>query len=140
MKSIFTPVEVGEAGRRAVAWFLDDGLVVSATDADAAAHAMVAVLEALSRSVGARHSSCLVGFAAQALERFPDFPDEACTEREHKFGRTDGDVNQLGVGYGYVCQAVHGHECGGALFNRVRHTVRLFETHTVWLRRGGMAS
>ena len=38
------PAAIGTVGRRAVAWFLTDGLAVTATDADARKHAMDIVL------------------------------------------------------------------------------------------------
>ena len=48
-------------------------------------------------------------------------------------GDLDVDVNQDGVGYGYVRPVWDGHECGGFLFEHETHRVRKFEPHHVWL-------
>lgn len=72
----FEPVNVGDKGRRAVAWFLADGLVVSATDANVAGHAMAVVMEALQKTER-RLNPHHLKWAKELLEAFPDFPDNA---------------------------------------------------------------
>src|SRR5687767_9065139 len=47
MTKTFSPVSIGTRGRRAIAWFVNNGLVVSATDMDVAAHAMAVVMDGL---------------------------------------------------------------------------------------------
>jgi hypothetical protein len=123
-------VSIGTTGRRAIAWFVKNGLVVSATDSDVAAHAMAVVMEALQKigqPVDQRHRR----WAMDLLKRFPSVPDSANFTRELSAGKVDVNINTEGIGYGYVKPAAAFHECGGALFDHATHVVMEFEPRTV---------
>lgn len=124
----FQPVAVGTVGRRAVAWFLKNELAVTATDADAAKHAMDIVLTALHQFGRPRDGIRFYAWTLELLTAFPALPDDACTEHEHARGRDDPDAIENAVGYGYVKPAAQGHECGGALFNQDRQVVQYFNS------------
>lgn len=130
MTKTFSPVSIGTRGRRAIAWFVRNGLVVSATDVDVAAHAMAVVMDALQkigRPIDERHQR----WAMDLLKRFPSFPDSAHFTREHAAGNVAVNINTEGIGYGYVKPAAAVHECGGALFDHGAHVVMEFEPRTV---------
>jgi len=130
MSKTFSPVSIGTRGRRAIAWFVKNGLVVSATDADVAAHAMAVVMDALQRigqPIDERHQH----WARDLVKRFPSLPDSAHFTREHSAGHVDVNINTEGIGYGYVKPAAAVHECGGALFDHVTHVAMEFEPRTV---------
>ena len=131
---MFAPVKVGHTGRRAVAWFVRNGVVCSATDANAAAHAMAVVLEALARTERSQNNEHLVRMAESLLVRFPDRPG---TYREHTEGQIDVQVNLDGIGYGYVRPTPEGFECGGALFDGVSRTAQVIGPHAVALADAG---
>ena len=127
---MFAPVNVGNTGRRAVAWFVRNGVVCSATDAKAAAYAMAVVLEALARNESAGDNEHLFRIAESLLTRFPDEPGEYQEQAE---GDIDVEVNREGMGYGYVRATAEGFECGGALFDCVRRTADIIGPHRVLL-------
>ena len=130
MSKTFSPVSIGTRGRRAIAWFVKNGLVVSATDADVAAHAMAVVMDALQKlgqPIDERHER----WARDLVKRFPSLPDSAHFTREHSAGHVDVNINTEGIGYGYVKPAAAVHECGGALFDHVTHVAMEFEPRTV---------
>jgi hypothetical protein len=130
MTKTFSPVSIGRTGRRAIAWFVKSGIVVSATDADVAAHAMAVVMDALQtlgRPLDLRHQR----WAIDLVKRFPSFPDPAHFTRELSAGHVNVNINTDGIGYGYVKPAAAVHECGGALFDHDTHVVMEFEPRTV---------
>ena len=127
---MFAPVNVGTRGRRAIAWFVRNGVVCSATDANAAAHAMAVVLEALARSARSGDNEHLVRMAESLLMRFPDQPGDY---DQHTEGQVDVEVNRDGIGYGYVRPTAGGFECGGALFDGVSRTAQVIGPHAVFL-------
>jgi hypothetical protein len=130
MSKTFSPVSIGTRGRRAIAWFVKNGLVVAATDADVAAHAMAIVMDALQKigqPIDERHQR----WAIELLKQFPAFPDPAHFTREHSAGNVDVNINTEGIGYGYVKPSAAVHECGGALFDHRAHVVMEFEPRAV---------
>ena len=129
---MFAPVDIGTAGRRAIAWFTKNGLIVSATDSDAAGHAIAIVLEALD-AVGRPIDPRWVEWTFFGLDDFPAFPDDACTEQQETWGDGEVDSSDEVVGFGYVKPAAHGHENGGALFDPATHNVQHVEPRTVWM-------
>ncbi len=128
----FIPVDIGNSGRRAIAWFVRSGVVVTATDADVAGHALAAVLEALRATGDPRGNDALKQWAGELSAEFPPYPDSQVVAHEHARGIVDVDVNTEAIGYGYVKPTINGHECGGALFVPPR-TVHRIEPHTVWV-------
>jgi hypothetical protein len=130
MPKTFSPVSIGTRGRRAIAWFVKNGLVVSATDADVAAHAMAVVMDALQKigqPLDERHQR----WARDLVTRFPAFPDPAHFTREHSAGKVDVNINTDGIGYGYIKPSAAVHECGGAVFDHDAHVAMEFEPRTV---------
>ena len=131
-ENAWIPADIGTKGRRAQAWFVTDGLVVAATDADVAGHAMAEVMEALTQTaqlVDPRfHTWCL-----ELIAEFPDLPDEACTAHELERGTTDVDLDKAIVGVGYVRPVGGGHECLGAIFDRTTHGATEILPHRIWL-------
>jgi len=115
----FTPADIGEVGRRAIAWFVHDGLVVDATDAATAAQAMDIVAAAM-KQAGRPLDSRFRLWIGQAMRMFPVVPDEACSLGEVELGRFEADADRVGLGYGYVRPMAGGHECGGAIFDQER--------------------
>ena len=93
MSKTFSPVSIGTRGRRAIAWFVKNGLVVSATDADVAAHAMAVVMDALQKlgqPIDERHER----WARDLVKRFPSLPDSAHFTREHSAGHVDVNMTK----------------------------------------------
>jgi hypothetical protein len=129
----FRPVTIGSKGRRAIAWFTNDGLVVQATDASAAGHAMAVVLEALVETHQAHHVPRFMSWAEDAVRLFPLSPADDFAAREQRLGVAHIDVETDSVGYGYVKPAAGGYECGGALFFPSEHRVRLLDPAHVWI-------
>ena len=81
MSEPFRPVDVGDKGRRAIAWFLPNGLVVEATDANVAGHAMAVVMEAI-KITGGRQNPKHLRWAEELLKVFPALPDAECSTSE----------------------------------------------------------
>jgi GNAT superfamily N-acetyltransferase len=128
----FRPVDIGASGRRAIAWFVEEGVVVDATDADAAGHAMGVVIEAARRARKGVDGRLAV-WADEALRLFPLVPDHACTLSGVEFGRFDVSAENVGVGYGYVRPVARGHECGGALFDQQKRAARTIGPYAITL-------
>jgi hypothetical protein len=118
-KAIFEPVPMADEGRRAQRrGFLETGLVVEATAASVAGHAMANVLEAL--QLTQRCPQAFKDWAVQ-LRRFPDLPNADCSTQERTIGRVEVDVNEYGVGYGCLNPAGAKYAFGRAVFNRPTH-------------------
>lgn len=134
----FRPVSIGQKGRRAIAWFGSDGLVVQATDASAAGHAISVVLEALAESGQGEQILRYLTWAEEAVQSFPFSPPAGDRPREHRSGRIDRDPVAHSIGYGYVKPANGGYQCGGALFFRAEHRVQLLAAAPVWISGEGL--
>ena len=127
---MFAPINVGTAGRRAVAWFVRNGVVCSATDANAAAHAIAVVIEALAKTERSEDTTHLLRMAESLVMRFPQQPGEYHAQSE---GQVNVDIEREGIGYGYVRPAANAFECGGALFGGVKRTVHVIGPYAVLL-------
>jgi hypothetical protein len=135
---LYEPVDIGTSGRRACAFFTRECLVVEATDADAAGHAMAVVIEALRKAEYSVDDSPFVPWSLDILAALPAFPDEECTLRTEVRGDDVALTLRQTLGRGYVRPVPpRGHECGGALYHPGRMTVTPILAHTVWLAGGG---
>jgi hypothetical protein len=122
--------DVGEKERRAIARFFRDGVLVQATDANVAEHAMATVIEALDelvKHVGGTLDPRYRQWMRQVVKELPDLPDDLAAYHFSEIGDLEPDAVKADdglVGYGFVRPMGQSHECGGALFDHEQHEIR----------------
>ena len=135
----WVPVDVGESGRRAKAFFRTCGLGIAATDAGAAGHALACVLEAFHASDRASEFCLFAAWCGELIGEFPDMPSAEATLIERARGEVPANINHGVVAFSYVRSTGNRHVCGGTIFDHERDEAIPLVEHEVWIGATGAA-